>query len=318
MGSRWARLNLERCRPALTKTVMTTIEQSPALFTPGTEGIWHGLPESVYHAAPGIGQSMLKAFDAEPTPAHYMESLSRERAVTEDMEFGTILHTAILQPELLNKAYYVRPERYPTAKGDKPWHGGADFCKEWEKEHSDRPVIDAAKEARIPKIMQTVNSLPIAGQILSFGQKEVSFFKTDTETGLLLKARVDAIATARDGATHLLDLKKVRRAYAREERFGVICADLGYDIQCASYLSITGATRFIFVAMEDEAPFEAEMFELDPEDHARGLAKWRKILLRYAEVMNSDEWPGYTRTVKRLKLPKWASRERMEAEAVYS
>lgn len=278
-------------------------------FVPNTEGVFPGLSEAEYRAAPGIGQSLLKAFDAEPTPTHFIESLTRPKEVTEAMEFGTILHTAILQPERLNEAYYVKPE---------PWDGRKTECKQWKSAHHDRPIIDKEQEASIPKIVATVASLPVAGDIIRTGQKEVSFFKRDEETGLLLKCRVDAIATDTDGLTHIADLKKVRRGYATATRFGTQCADLGYDIQCYSYLHITGASRFIFVAMEEEAPFEAETWELDAEDIISGCAKYRKILLRYAECLNTGLWPGYTKAVKRLKLPAWAKdRERLEPTSIY-
>lgn len=313
-------------------------------FIPNAEGIFHGVSFDDYAKAPGISQSMLKAFAAEPTPAHYRESLTRPRVATESMEFGTILHAAILTPHLLRESYYLQPEQYAvtgmkcpscgsvtdSAKCakckcernpvtiTKAWDNRATICDQWTTDHSGRPIINAAKEARIPKIVETVRSLPVVSDILKTGQKEVSFFKNDPETGLLLKCRLDAIATDSNGTTHIADLKKVRRAYATEDRFGIICADLGYDIQAASYLWITGASRFIFVAMEEEAPFEAETFELDPGDVSEGLNKWRKILYRYAETIAEGKWPGYSRTVKRLKLPTWAKdKQRPEAEAIY-
>lgn len=281
------------------------------------EGIHPDLSFGEYRSAPGIGQSLLKQFDAEPTPAHFLESLTRPKEATEDMEYGTILHAAILTPEL-PKAYHVRPENYPTKEGPKPWDGRATYCKDWKKDHADLPCIDFDQEEAIPKIVDRVMSLPVAGDMLRAGQKEVSFFKRDEETGLMLKCRVDCIATDTDGTTHLLDLKKVRRAYAAEPRFAIQCADLGYQIQAASYLWITGASRFIFVPMEDSAPFEAEMFELDREDIAEGFVSYRRMLRAYADAVADGTWPGYSRTVKRLKLPSWAKdKARREAEVIY-
>lgn len=282
------------------------------------EGVYPDLSFGEYRSALGIGQSMLKAFDAEPTPAHFLESLSRPKEATEDMEFGTILHAAILTPEL-PKAYHVRPKEYPTKEGPKPWDGRATYCKDWKKDHADLPCIDFAQEEAIPKIVDRVMSLPVAGDMLRAGQKEVSFFKRDEETGLMLKCRVDCIATDTDGTTHLLDLKKVRRAYAAPDRFSTQCADLGYSVQCSSYLSVTGASRFIFVAMESEPPFEAACYELDAEDILIGLDKWRGMLRRYAAAIADGTWPGYDRTIKRLKLPAWyRSREPRILENVYS
>lgn len=281
------------------------------------EGVYPDLSFGEYRSAPGIGQSMLKAFDAEPTPAHFLESLTRPKEATEDMEFGTILHAAILTPEL-PKEYHVRPKEYPTKEGPKPWDGRATYCKDWKKDHADMPCIDFAQEEAIPKIVDRVMSLPVAGDMLRAGQKEVSFFKRDEETGLMLKCRVDCIATSTDGETFIVDPKKVRRGYATEERFGAACAEHGYDIQQASYMAITGVSKFHFVAMESEAPFEAAVWEMDPADVAEGYVKWRRMLLAYAAAIADGTWPGYSRTVKRLKLPSWAKdKARREAEVIY-
>lgn len=285
-------------------------------FTPNTEGVFSDLSAEEYRAAPGISQSTLKAFAAEPTPKHYQESLTRPKKVTEAMEFGTILHTAILTPDLLSKAYHLRPETRPIT--DERWDGRSGWCKDWKKAHSDRPIIDVATERSIEPIAITVRSLPVAGDIIRTGQTEVSFFKKDEETGLLLKCRVDAIATDTDGYTHLVDLKKVRRGYATEERFGVQCVDLGYDVQAASYMYITGAYRFMFVAMEEDPPYEAATWVLDQSDIEEGLRKYRTMLSNYNHYINDATCHGYDRTVKRLKLPAWAkSKERRESEVIY-
>lgn len=296
-------------------------------FVPNTEGIFFDLPFEEYRKAPGISQSTLKAFMAEPTPKHFVESSSRPAKSTPDMEFGTVLHASILTPEGA-KPYHLQPKTYTTISGgkkgdpdrvvEKPWHGGADACKEWMKTHSDLPIIDEEQEKKIPPIIETVRGLPVAGDIIDCGQKEVSFFKRDEETGILLKCRVDAMATDTSGSTHICDLKKVRRGYADSERFAVTCVERGYDIQCASYLSITGATKFMFVAIEDEPPFEAEVYEMDKDFFLLGFSKWRKALERFAKVMASGEWHGYLRSVKKLKAPYWAKdRDKPIPESIY-
>jgi len=285
-------------------------------FQPNTEGVFLGLSAEEYRSAPGISQSMLKAFAAEPTPKHFLESLTRPKPVTEAMEFGTILHAAILTPELLSSTYHLRPDERPIT--GEPWDGRCGWCKDWKKAHKDKPVIDSEKQSRLIPIAETVMSLDVAGDIIRTGNKEVSFFHRDEETGLLLKCRVDAISTDAQGNTHIVDLKKVRRGYACAERFSVQCADLGYDIQCASYIFITGASRFVFVAMEEAAPFEAEAWELDLKDVAEGYNKYRRILNRYASTITGGIWPGYTRAVKKLTLPGWAKdKERVEPESIY-
>ncbi|MGN6644749.1 MAG: hypothetical protein ACTHKU_17300, partial [Verrucomicrobiota bacterium] len=94
-------------------------------FTPNTEGAWLNLPAETYHAAPGVSQSFLKEFDAAATPLHF--TVRKRKTATAYMEFGTICHCAVLEPDKLKDAYYIQPETYPAKVKDatvqKPWHG---------------------------------------------------------------------------------------------------------------------------------------------------------------------------------------------------
>lgn len=281
-------------------------------FQSNTEGIFPSLPEDVYRAAPGISQSEVKSFAAEPTPAHYKASLEEPDEPSAAMEFGTVLHAHILQPEKAGTSFHLRPAAYPGKDGPKPWHGGAEWCKQWMASHDDRPVLKLEAVDRIAPIVARVVSIPEAGSVLVNGQREVSFFKRDKETGLLLKARVDAIATDADGVTWLVDLKKVRRGFASEAVFADEVVRRGYHVQAASYMSITGASKFIFVAMEAEPPFEVQQHSLDEEFIELGYAAWRLALRRYAECLAMDSWPGYAAGIRRLNAPRWAVRKAIE------
>lgn len=288
-------------------------------FAPNTQGIFPGLPHDVYRKAPGTSQSMLKDFDSHATPLHFKNA--EPKKPTEDMEFGTICHTAVLEPKQLPVAYYLQHESYPDGaiypSDDgklKPWHGGSSWCKAWEKDHSDRPVIDREKEDRIPKIVERVSLLEPFRFALEKGQREVSFFKQDEETGLLLKARADVFVLTVGGEKWIFDLKKVQAGAASEEEFGKHALDLGYHIQAASYMAITGAVKFIFVVFDDAKPFDAIQYEPDQEMLDFGRMEWRRILERYAACVKSDSWPGYASGINKLSAPPWARKQIAEGQ----
>lgn len=274
------------------------------------EGVYRDLPEQVYRAADAISQSQLKEFGEYATPLHY--KARKLKVATPDMEFGTACHAAILQPERLHLAYHLRPDTYEAeVKGKtvrKPWHGGADACKAWLAEHSDRPIMTQEQLNKLPRIRERLLALPDFGAALKHGQTEVSFFKMDEETGLMLKARADVVAPAADGSTWLFDPKKVQSGEANERDFGKSCAGFGYDIQCASYLTITGASRFVFVPFDDESPFDACQYELDSESFNAGYREWRRLLLAYAKCLRENKWPGYPEKIRKLSLPDWVKR----------
>lgn len=316
-------------------------QQTPGAFVNDTEGVWFGLDAETYHKAPGVSQSRLKEFDEFASPLHY--KARKPKTVTEDMEFGTIMHTAILEPEKLDKAFHVQPEFYPVSQATaspkkkgalmavahdgsplqsgvvvsaeqkpqvfKPWHGGADWCKDWLKAHSDRPVIEKEKAERIPKIVRRVQAIPEVADALKVGQREVSWFKRDDITGLLCKCRLDLTAVdLTNDETWIFDLKKVQSGAGGFEQFRKDALDRGYHIQAASYMQITGASRFVFVVYDDNEPFDAVLWEMDRDTLRLGAAEYRRILNRFAECVKSDRWPGYAGGIGTLTLPWWGAK----------
>jgi len=273
------------------------------------EGIHFNVPEAEYRANPSISQSLLKEFGNAATPKHFQ---AREpKVATADMEFGTVAHCAILTPDKFVESYHLQPLEYPSeVKGKevlKPWHGGAQWCKDWKEYHSDRPVMTREQLERIPKIKSSLELLQPFGAALKHGRTEVAFFKRDGETGLMLKCRVDLISEDTEGITWLFDLKKVQAGYATPQEFGKSCATYGYDIQAAAYLEITGASKFVFVPFDDDSPFEATQFLPDSEMLEVGRQKWRKLLRAYAACVQSNDWPGYPKGLQFVSLPKWGT-----------
>lgn len=273
------------------------------------EGEYVGIPESEYRKSEGVSQSELKEFGNAASPLHYRSQKPKE--ATSDMEFGSVCHFAILQPELLSSSIYLRPETYPAkdkktgAVEQKDWHGASDWCKDWIENHSDKPVLKTQDLERVQKIARRIHYIPEVASALKNGQKEVCHVKRDMETGLLLKCRVDLQAVDKEGKIWLFDFKKVQSGCATEREFGKACMDYGYFIQASYYLNITGADRFVFVPFDDDEPFDARLFEPGPDELNYGYRKWRSLLDAYAKCKKEDLWPGYPSGIKTLNGPKW-------------
>lgn len=281
---------------------------------PIEEGIYFDMPESVYRADPAISQSLLKDFGAAATPKHFKAAKRKEP--TPDMEFGTVCHAAILQPDKLHLAYYERPEKYPhtpkPTKADpfpavemKDWTGNSSWCKEWLDKHADRPIMTREQLDKIPKIVERMKSLPEFGEALRVGKTEVAFFKRDTETGLMLKCRCDLVAETAGGETWIFDPKKVQIGEANHDSFSKQAYNFGYHIQAYSYLEITGASRFVFVPFDDDEPFDACQWQPSSEFLMKGREDYRKLLDAYAKCVKEDKWPGYAAGIGELGLPKF-------------
>lgn len=271
------------------------------------EGIYFDLSFEEYQKADGISQSLLKEFGAAATPLHF--SVREPRKQTPDMAFGEVCHAAVLTPDKFAESYYLKPETYGDGKA---WNGNATECKTWLLTHADRPVMTKPDLEHVAKVRETLTTSPkleVFRDALKIGKTEVSFFKRDEETGLMLKARVDLMAVDVMQRTWLWDLKKCQSGEATPKSFGVEIENRGYHIQMASYLYITGATRFVFVVFDDSPPYDAAMFEPPNDVLNRGHAKWRQLLRAYARCVEKNEWPGYQEGIQRTEIPRWAQNE---------
>jgi hypothetical protein len=210
-----------------------------------------------------------------------------------------------LEPANLGNAYVIRPE-HKAGDADDEWHGKKKWCKEWNKAHSDKVVITKEKSDRIPRIVARLKELPEFFSALENGHREVSFFKRDPETDLLLKCRTDLIAKDFYGDLWIFDMKKVQTGQAGEEAFGKSAFDYGYHIQAAAYLKLTGAKHFVLVPFDDAEPFDACQHELTDEMLDWGAKEYRRILLAYAKCVSENRWPGYKSGINKLKLPPYA------------
>lgn len=262
-------------------------------FLEGVPGVFEGLNEQVYRSAPGVNISNLKAMGK--SPAHYLAKIEEPASDPTDAQvFGTLLHLAVLEPERLAGAYVTRPEGLKfTTKEGKAW-----------KDSQTLPILDDAKSAALIRTAMAVSNHPTAGQILAGGKKEVSVFKTDPKTGLLLKGRIDCLTEDENGFVTVVDVKTTDDASI--SGFSRAIASWQYHAQAAFYLDLVDADYFVFLAVEKSAPYAVGIYALDEASIMKGRDAYCTWLDKLAECQASGEWPGYSLEVETISLPAWA------------
>ena len=262
-------------------------------FTPETEGTFFDLPEDVYRKAPGVNVSALK--DAI-TPAHYRASRDAEQPATPTpaQVFGTACHAFALEGRT---AFVTRPDGMVfTTKEGKAWRDAQTL-----------PILTQDEAESIRRIGLELDKHPVANSVLrSGGKSEVSCFKRDAATGLMLKGRADYLTSDINGMTTIVDLKTCGFGDASEAAFSREIAKWKYHQQAAFYLDLFGATFFLFVAAEKEAPYAVNVFRLDAESIAVGRAANEAALQSIAAAEASGDWSCYPPELHTLTLPKWA------------
>lgn len=256
------------------------------------------LTDSEYFAIDAVNASRLKAFRKAPILSQI------EREETAAMRMGSLVHCAILEPNLLESRYTVTDL---DRRGTKAWDAEEAAAKANNTELVKKADWQIAMEMR-----DAVWKNAIARECLDGCEVEVAARWTDPVTGLACKAKADAISRK---LGYLIDVKTTTDAHPNE--FKRQFAKLGYWLQETYYRwgfaaagfgedhDAADPTPFIFISVEKERPHLVSLYEM-AKSHQRECAKeMRSILDRYAACAAINEFPGYP-DYNIIQIPSWA------------
>lgn len=276
-----------------------------------TTGIRTDLSNAEYHALPSLSKSQLDDLDKS---AHIFFQRHRNtnrppRPVpTPAMLLGTMLHTAVLEPDRFASAYVVGPKFDRRTKDGKAAH--AAFL---ESIPPGAELTDAETMLLCDGMRLSVGTIAPIAELLANGQAEVSAFWTDADTGIDCRCRPDWVHPVGDNGAILLDLKTTTDA--SPEGFAKAVVNWRYAKQAAYYSDgwelATGQKvhAFVFAAVEKEWPYAAAAYMLTDEDIEWGRRAYKRNLRTYLECSESGKWPGYSSDIQLLNLPAWAKKE---------
>ena len=255
------------------------------------------IPAETYHADPAYSASDIKVFHKACPEVFYKykygdEAFEHPTAVKTAFRNGELCHAFTLEPDRAKVAYGVCGKQNTKAgkiqaeemiaKGIEP--------------------ITASEYDLASNVANAVRKHSVAAKLLSGGQAELSFWNDDPKTGLSCKARAAYI----NGDT-LVDLKTTGEGGAEPDTFSRSVARFLYHIQAAHYLEVTGAKKFVFVAVEKVFPFAVSVTELDADALAFGLELRNQALQGISQCHTDSYWPSYTEKITTISLPKWAT-----------
>lgn len=250
-----------------------------------------------YLEAPGLSQSALKML-ADPGGAAKLKW--GVKTPTKAQRFGTLIHTAILQADMMDLIYAP----LDTDRLDKR----TEEYKEAEREAMGRIVVkkkDFDEACRIRDAVYRWSS--VARELLRPGDPtyatEQSFFYHDPASGYLCKGRADAVNTSYRA---ILDVKSTTDA--SREGFRYACKNYGYAIQNVHYTDgwpLAGGIPmeyFVFIAVEKEPPYLTAAYVLEPHDLEEARIERARLIDIYATCDRTNDWPGYPAGLQTLSL----------------
>ena len=242
------------------------------------------MPAEEYHSKPHLSKGGM--VEILKSPAHYQAYRNRKNEQTDAMKFGSALHTAVLEPTLFAARYAIQPEgmKLSTKAGIA-----------WKESLGDREAIsfDDAQDIQgaAKAIHDSAGKLGFLG-----GAYEVSYFE---DLPVPLKCRPDVVCGDR-----LVDIKTTKDV--REKAFQRTVLSFGYHIQAAHYMAMTGATEFVFIAVETDPPYAVQVYWLDNNWIEEGMRLRDRAIQIFEECSMVDAWGGYETKLKKLSMPMWA------------
>jgi len=234
-----------------------------------------------YHSIPAISNSYLSRLNKCPAAAKVKQEDSAAFA------FGRAVHCYVLEgEEVFNTLFCIAPDC------DKRTKEGKATLASFQEENADKEVISASDMAKLVEMKEAVFQHPYAAWLLSSGKAETSVFWQQGVTQC--KCRPDWIPSHYEGI--IVDLKTT--GDADEYAFGRSVQNFSYARQAAFYLDgLTAASgedyqSFVFIALEKEAPYRVEVYELDEEYINYGRAEYQRLIELDKNCKETGSYPN--------------------------
>lgn len=255
----------------------------------------------------------------EKSPAHYYDKYLNPQRVkeqpTEAMRLGTAVHSAILEPHLFERDYFVfnDAEILRQIGGSSP--RATNRYKDWKTDQLENYVgkteISAEDYLTCLRMRDAVHKHPIAKILLNKGIAEHTIKWTDKDTGALCKCRPDWIS---QDTGYIPDIKSTEDA--SPDGFAKSSYNYRYHVQAPYYVDGYEAQfnqkpeGFSFIACEKKPPYLVAVYFVPDEVFNYGRDIYKRNLETYVKARKSGIWDGYGDDFLPLQLPAWAKRDK--------
>jgi len=273
----------------------------PTEYTDGEQGAFD-IPFNAYRETDGVNYSTLKLM--YPTPAHVLAPRDKEEE-TPEMILGSLIHRAILEPEVPLSRIAIKPDgmSFATREG-KAWRA--------QREEAGMLIVPAKDWESLGGCVKAAATNSFIRDALRGAMTEVSLFAQLPTDTLMRKARVDAVPVG----NYLGDIKTVEDA--SPEAMRKYLADRGYARQAAWYLKLWNhlfpkdqRDTFVFFLLEKRPPYLSACYQVSTEALRIADEKNEEQFTLYQRCVNWGEWPGYPLDPQIVGFNRWTTKENL-------
>ena len=275
--------------------------------------------------------------DLPDNPAVFAAKERGEMAtkVTKQMQFGTYVHLALLEPtEWERRLFDPEPAKPVGARGNakkkdpegfKLWVQWKTELSEWEARVEGSPdaiVLDADERNEVDACVEALRThydpdpgvLCIADLFEAEGLNEQTVIWRCPDPDVLIRVRIDRLVFLDPGTVVVFDAKATFDPSPRA--FGLSIARLGLDRQAAMYTDAVSAAfpdkavHFVFGPVRSRPPYEAALYELEGAEYETGRRKYTNALREYVRRRDANDWLApWQRGINKAEMPEWAHKE---------
>lgn len=247
------------------------------------------MPEADYHAIKRLSSSWGR--QVLECPSKVKESMQNPSESSAAQRDGSRFHVAALEPGRIWQAYAIQPEV------DRRTKSGKEVYAAWLEESAGKEPCSASDIWQTAGMTQTIHQHSVIEPYLA-GERELSVFWTDYDTGVECKARLDCLGA--EGRGWVLDLKSCREGKALRQSWIWEIKNWSYHVQAHWYLWAASLVLgrevrdFWHLVVEKVAPYPWGLFKLGPNMLEQGESACLKMLYRWQECEATQYWPHYT------------------------
>lgn len=262
---------------------------------PSEPGLYGNVPEHVYHGdRDSVSSSQVRRL-LEVTPHRWRYELDHPRPPSDEMEWGTAVHTLVLG---------AGPQ--PVDSGYDKWQSGAAKKRVAEIRAAGGIPMRPKDYARAHAAAAAVLAHPDVAAVLSSGEPELSAYARDPHTCLMMRARPDWLRLITPTTALICDLKTSSKSGPDDWLWSA--GDFGYHQQQPYYedvLALLGieVVQWLWLVVCSDPPHEVWVVEFPAAAVDLGRRRNRRALDLLAECLATGEWPTHPGGIQLADIP---------------
>lgn len=258
------------------------------------------MDSAAYHSSAGISKHGLDLI--RKAPALYQHKKANPEEPTPAMRWGTLAHTAILEPDKMDEETFILPAC------DRRTKEGKEIYAQAMREAAGRTIITLEEAQQLDDMRDAFYAEKACrNAVQNIEHIEASLYWIDPFQDVQCRARMDAIR--KDGI--VIDYKTTQDATPKAFLRTVL--SFRYHVQAAFYLdalkTVTGQDgTFLLIAQEKTPPYLSCVYVVGDDLIEQGRKEYREDLAAYKTCFDTGDWPSISSHPVTLNLPKWATK----------